>query len=147
MTSTQNDFSGNYFITPDVPVNFGILINNPSQILSDMVAGGIYFQEHGDNDTIFISAEKYLISIYKSLANQKLMMNFTARMTEISSQQKIRWVHRSLALSMDFTNALKSIGLPATIPDDWSNLTAINQALAPYYIQVHQQLACEFCPG
>ena len=135
MTSA-NDFSGNYAVTPDILVNMGILIPNASATLSTMVANGIYFQEFGDNDIILISAEKYLISVYKSLANPKLMMNFTARMTEINSQQKVRWVHRSLALSMDFTNALKSIGLPATIPDDWSNLTAINQALAPYYIQV-----------
>ena len=139
MTSA-NDFSGNYAVTGDVPVNMGILIPNASATLSTMVASGIYFQEFGDNDVILISAEKYLISVCKNLPGQKLMMNFVARMTEIAGQQKVRWVHRSSALSMPFSEALKSIGLPATIPDDWSNLTAINQALAPYHIQVFSSL-------
>ena len=138
MSSAQNDFSGNYFVTPDHPVGFGTLITNPSQILSDMVAGGIYFQQHGaDNDIILVSAEKYLLICYQSLQVQKLLMSFTARMTEISGQQRVMFVHRSLAISLSFSEALKSIGIPANnVPNDWSNLTAINQALAPYYIQV-----------
>lgn len=140
MSSAQNDFSGNYFVTPDLPVNMGILIPNPGQILSTMVANSIYFQEHGDNDVILINAEGYLISVYRSLAGQKLLMAFVARQTLLAGQQKVRWIHRSLSLSLPFSEALKSIGIPATIPDDWSNLTAINIALAPYHIQVFSSL-------
>ena len=102
-----------------------------------MVASGIYFQEMaGDLDVVLINVEGYLVSMYKTLSNQRLMQQFVARSTTIGGQNKIRCVHRSLALSMTTENALKSIGENVIVSDDWSNLTSINQQLASRYIQV-----------
>ena len=134
--STVNDFSGNYFLTPDLPVGYGQAISNPASTLSNMVSNGLYYQEIANQDVILLNVEGYLISMYKTLSNQRLMQQFVARSTFISSQNKTRWIHRSLALSFSFESACKAIGENVTISDDWSNLTAINQQLAPLYIQV-----------
>ena len=135
--STVNDFTGNYFLTPDLPVGYGQAISNPASTLSNMVSNGLYYQElPGDQDVILLNVEGYLLSMYKTLSNQRLMQQFVARSTFISGQNKVRWVHRSLALSFSFESACKAIGENVTISDDWSNLTTINQQLAPLYIQV-----------
>ena len=134
--STVNDFTGNYFLTPDLPVGYGQAISNPASTLSNMVSNGLYYQEIANQDVILLNVEGYLLSMYKTLSNQRLMQQFVARSTFISGQNKTRWVHRSLALSFSFESACKAIGENVTISDDWSNLTAINQQLAPLYIQV-----------
>ena len=134
--STVNDFSGNYFLTPDLPVGYGQAISNPASTLSNMVSNGLYYQEIANQDVILLNVEGYLISMYKTLSNQRLMQQFVARSTFISSQNKIRWVTRSLALSLSFESACKAIGENVTISDDWSDLATINQQLAPLYIQV-----------
>ena len=89
-----------------------------------------------DLDVVLINVEGYLVSLYKTLSNQRLMQQFVARSTFISGQNKVRWVHRSLALSFSFESALKAIGENVTVSDDWSDLTTINQQLAALYIQV-----------
>ena len=135
--STVNDFSGNYFLTPDLPAGYGQSISNLASTLSNMVSNGLYYQElPGDLDVILLNVEGYLISMYKTLSNQRLMQQFVARSTFISGQNKVRWVTRSLALSLSFESACKAIGENVTISDDWSDLTTINQQLAPLYIQV-----------
>ena len=134
--STVNDFSGNYFLTPDLPAGYGQAISNPASTLSNMISNGLYYQELSDQDVILLNVEGYLVSMYKTLSNQRLMQQFVARSTSISSQNKVRWVHRSLALSFSFESALKAIGENVTVSDDWSDLTAINQQLAPLYIAV-----------
>ena len=135
--SQINDFSGNYYLTPDHPAGYGTAISNPATTLSNLVANGIYFQEiGGDVDVVLLNVEGYLCSMYKTLQNQRLMQQFVARSTSISSQNKVRWVHRSLALSLSFEMALKSVGANVTVGDDWSSLTSINQQLAPLFIQV-----------
>ena len=135
--STVSDFSGNYFLTPDLPAGYGQAISNPASTLSNMVSNGLYYQElPGDQDVILLNVEGYLVSMYKTLSNQKLMQQFVARSTSISSQNKVRWVHKSLALSFSFESALKAIGENVTVSDDWSDLTTINQQLAPLYIAV-----------
>ena len=135
--STVNDFSGNYFLTPDLPAGYGQSISSPAAILSNLVTHGLYFQEMaGDLDVVLINVEGYLVSMYKTLSNQRLMQQFVARSTFISGQNKVRWVTRSLALVFSFESALKAIGENVTISDDWSDLTTINQQLAPLYIQV-----------
>ena len=135
--STVNDFSGNYFLTPDLPVGYGQAISNPASTLSNMVSNGLYYQElPGDQDVILLNVEGYLVSMYKTLSNQRLMQQFVARSTSISSQNKVRWVHRSLALSFSFESALKAIGENVTVSDDWSSVTTINQQLAGQFIQV-----------
>ena len=88
---------------------------------------------------VLINCEGYLISLFKSLSNQRLMQQFVARSTSIGGQNKIRWVHRSLALSMSFQEALRSVGENIVVSDDWSDLTAINQQLASRYIAVYAQ--------
>ena len=136
--SQLNDFSGNYYVTPDHPAGYGTVISNPATTLSNMVANGIYFQElPGDVDVVLINCEGYLLSLYKTLQNQRLMQQMVARSTLISGQNKVRWVHRSVALTFSFEMSLKSVGTNVTVNDDWSDLTTINQQLAPLYIQVY----------
>ena len=135
--STINTFNGAFFLLPDHPVGYGTAISDPAGTLADMVQNGIYFREiGGEVDVVLINCEGYLISMYKTLSNQRLMQQFVARSTTIGGQNKIRWVHRSLALSMSTENALKSVGENVTVSDDWSDLTSINQQLASRYIQV-----------
>jgi hypothetical protein len=135
--STINTFNGAFFLTPDHPVGYGTQLSDPAGTLADMVQNGIYFREiGGEVDVVLINCEGYLISTYKTLSNQRLMQQFVARSTMIGGQNKIRWVHRSLALSMSTENALKSVGENVTVSDDWSDLTSINQQLASRYIQV-----------
>ena len=135
--STINTFSGAFYISPDHPVGYGTAISDPAGTLADMVQNGIYFREvGGEVDVVLINVEGYLISMYKTLSNQRLMQHFVARSTSIGGQNKIRWVHRSLALSMSIENAIKSVGQNVTVSDDWSDLTTINQQLAPLFIQV-----------
>ena len=134
---STNTFDGSLYLTPDHVVGTGTAISAPSTTLSNLVTNGIYFQElGGEVDVVLINCEGYLISLYKSLSNQRLMQQFVARMTSIGGQNRIRWVSRNLALSFSFEMALKSVGENITIGDDWSNLTAINQQLAAKYIQV-----------
>ena len=131
-----NPYDGSLYLTPDHPVGYGTGISDPAGTLSDMVQNGIYFREVGTEDVVLINVEGYLISMYKTLSNQRLMQHFVARSTSIGGQNKIRWVHRSLALSMSIENAIKSVGQNVTVSDDWSDLTNINQQLAPLFIQV-----------
>ena len=134
--SQLNDFSVNYFITPDHPAGYGSLISGPGAQLADMVANGIYFSEIGDDVVLVNAGDTKLISLYKTLSNQRLMNSFVFRCSNISGQIKVRLVHRSLALSMPLEAALKSVGQNITVSDDWSNLTQINQQLAPLFLQV-----------
>ena len=139
--STVLTYDGSQYLTPDLPAGYGTAISDPSGTLSDMVQNGIYFREVGSEvDVVLINCEGYLISMYKSLSNQRLMQQFVARMTNIGGQNRIRWCHRSLALTMTTEQAIKACGVNVTIGDDWSTTasrTAINQQLAPLYIQVY----------
>ena len=138
--STINTFSGAFFLTPDHPVGYATVISDPAGTLSDMVQNGIYFREVGTEDVVLINVEGYLISMYKTLSNQRLMQHFVARSTSIGGQNKIRWVHRSLALSMSIENAIKSVGQNVTVSDDWSDLIQINQQLSGQFIQVFSSI-------
>ena len=135
--STQLTFTGGEYTTPDHTSGYGTAISNPATLLSNMVTNQYYFQEVGnDIDVIFVSAESFLISIFKSFVNQKLLQQFVVRMTNVGGQNKIRWVHRNLATTFTFEQALRACGLDVTVGDDWSSVTTINQQLAPHYIQV-----------
>ena len=139
--STQLTFSGGEFITPDVTAGFGIPIANPSTLLSSMVTNQYYFREAGgDIDVIFLSAESFLISLFKSFTNQKLLQQFVVRMTSVGGQNKLRFVHRNLATTFTFEQALRAVGVDITVSDDYStsNMATINQQLAPIYIQVYK---------
>ena len=136
--STLNTFDGSGFLTPELPVGYMVAISDPSGTLTDMRNNGIYFREvGGEVDVVLINCENYLISLYKSLSNQRLMQQFVARSTNIGGQNKIKWVHRSLALSMSFQESLRSVGENIQVSDDWSDLTTINQQLASRYIAVY----------
>ena len=138
--STLNTFDGSGYLTPDLPAGYMVAISDPSGTLTETRTQGIYFRDiSGEVDVVLINCENYLISLYKSLSNQRLMQQFVARSTSIGGQNKIRWVHRSLALSMSFEQALKSVGENITVSDDWSDLTTINQQLASRYIAVYAQ--------
>ena len=134
--SVVNVFDGSVFLSQDLPSGYGNTISAPGTQLSEMIASGIYFREIGESDVVLLNIEGYLCSMYKSLSNQRLMQQFVARMTNISGQNKIRWVHMNLALSLSMQNALASCGINVTVSDDWSNLTQINQQLAGQFIQI-----------
>ena len=113
-------------------------IGDPATFLSNMVTSQLYFQEaSGDVDVIFVSAEGYLISLYKSFLNQKLLQQFVVRMTNVGGQNKLRFIHRALATCFSFEEALRACGANVTVSDDFSGtMVAINQQLAPLWIQV-----------
>ena len=135
--TTVNDFSGNFMLSPEFPQGYGQLISQPQAKLSGMIQDGLYYMEAGlDSDNIFINVEGYLVSRYKTLSFQKLMAQYVLRMINLGGQNRIRAVTRSLALGVDLQTAFRSVGENVSIPDDFSNLTALNQALAPLYVQV-----------
>ena len=139
--STQLTYSGGQYISPDMTAGYGVAISTPSTLLSNMVTNQYYYQEvGGDVDVVFISAESFLISMFKSFTNQKLMQQFVVRMTSVGGQNKLRWVHRNLATTFTFEQAMRAVGEDISVSDDWStsNLASINQQLAPKYIQVYK---------
>ena len=135
--STQLTFTGGEYITPDHTSEFGTALSDPAGRLTSMITNQFYFQElGGDIDVIVINVENFLISMFKSFSNQKLMQSFVARSTLINGETKIRWIHRNLATTFSFEQALRAVGENVQVNDDYSNMTTINQQLAPLYIQV-----------
>ena len=137
--SVQLSYLGTEYTTPDHSVGFGTSISAPATLLSNMVTNQLYFQEAsgGDVDVVFVSAEGFLISLYKSFTNQKLLQQFVVRMTNTGGHHKLRFIHRQLATTFTFEQALRAVGVNVTVSDDYSGtMSAINQQLAPLYIQI-----------
>ena len=139
--SIQNPYDGSVFVTPEHQVGFGSAISTPATRLQTMRDNGVYYEEvsaTGAEDVLLINCENYLVSLYKSFVNQKLLLQYVLRATNLGGQNKIRLIHRTLSLSLSLEAALKSIGVNVTVPDDFSgDMTAINQALAhTTFIQV-----------
>ena len=104
-----------------------------------MITGQLYYKENGDTDVIFVNAEKFLISLYKSFTNQKLLQMFVVRMTSVGGHNRLRWIHRSLATTFTTEEALRAVGVDVTVSDDFSsNMVAINTSLAPLWIQIYK---------
>ena len=138
MSSTPLSHLGTEWTSPDHSPGMGTTLANPATILSDMVQSQHYFRELGnETDVVLISAESYLINGYKTMTLMKLMQQFVCRMTFVAGQNKLRFVHRSLATVFTFEQCLRACGENVTVSDDFSNLTAINQQLAPLYCQVY----------
>ena len=136
--TTPLTWTGEQFTTPDHSPNMGTSISNPATLLAGMVTNQYYFQELGnETDVVFLSAESYLISAYKTLTVMKLMQQFVVRMTSVGGQNKLRWVHRTLATTFTTEQALRACGENVVCSDDFSNLTQINQQLQSLYIQVY----------
>ena len=96
--SAQLTYTGGEYTTPDHTSGYGTAISAPATKLNNMVANQYYFQEAGgDIDVVFVSAESYLISLYKTFTSQKLLAQFVVAMTSIGGQNKLCWVHRKLA--------------------------------------------------
>jgi len=138
--STALSWTGSEYTTPDHAVSFGTAIANPSTLLSDLVANQYYFQEvGGDVDVIYVNAEGFLISAFKSMVLQKLFQSFTVRMTNTGGHNKLRWVHRNLATVYTTEQALRSCGIDILVSDDFSGtMTTINQQLAPIWMQIYK---------
>lgn len=137
-SAVVNVFDGSVWLSPSLPAGYGVSIPNPAQTLADLITDGIYYREVGlDSDVILINAgDTKMISIFKSLTAQKLMQQFVARCSFINGQDRIRWVHRSLAISLNTGEALKCVGEGLiTVSDDFSDMTTINQQLAPHFLQ------------
>ena len=133
----MNDFSGNYLLSPDFPAGYGQLISNPAQKLTDMKNANLYYMEASlDSDNLLVNVESYILHGFKTLAFQKVMASYVFRMTSLGGQNKIRAVHRSLSLSLTLEAAFKSVGENVQIPDDFSDITALNTALAQLFVAV-----------
>ena len=136
--STLNNWTGSGYITPELPAGYMVAINDPQATLTEMRNGGIYFRElGGESDVLLIQCENFLISMYKSLSNQRLLQSFVCRSTSINGSTVIRWVHRQLALSMSFQQAMRSVGENIIVNDSYGTAAEIQQ--------VNQQLASRFC--
>ena len=138
MSSTPLSYLGTEWVSPDHSSGMGTSISNPATLLSTMIQNQYYFQELGqESDVVFLSAESYLLSCFKTLTMMKAMQQFVVRMTSIGGQNKLRWVHRTLATTFTTEQALRACGENVIVSDDFSNLTAINQQLAPLFIQCY----------
>ena len=136
--STLNNWTGSGYITPDIPAGYMTALGDPQAILTEMRNGGIYFRElGGESDVLLIQCENFLISMYKSLSNQRLLQSFVCRSTNISGSTVIRWVHKQLPLSMSFQQAMRSVGENIVVNDSYDTAAEIQQ--------VNQQLASRFC--
>ena len=137
--SIQLDFTGSQYTTPDHAANYGTSYD-PATMLSSMVTGQLYFQEGLNIDVIFEKAgDKYLISLYKSFVNQKLLQQMVFSVTNVGGQDKIRLIHRNLATTFSLEQGLRACGIATTVSDDCSGtMVTINQQLAPYWIQVYK---------
>ena len=137
--STQLTYTGAEYTTPDHTAGYGTAIPSPSTVLSGMITGQLYYKENGDTDVIFVNAENFLLSIYKSFTNQKLLQQFVARMTSVGGHNRLRWIHRSLATTFTTEEALRAVGVDVTVSDDFSGtMVAINTSLAPLWIQIYK---------
>ena len=135
--TTVNSHTGEFLLSPDFPAGYGQLISNPGSKLTDMINNNLYYMEASlDSDNLLINVEGYILHGFKTLSFQKVMANYVFRMTSIGGQNKIRAVHRSLSLSLTLEQAFKSVGENVTIPDDFSDITTLNQALAQLFVQV-----------
>ena len=135
--TTVNDHSGAYMLSPDFPAGYGQLISNPGTKLTDMKNNNLYYMEASlDSDNLLINVEHMILHGFKTLSFQKVMANYVFRSVNLSGQNKIRAVHRSLSLSLTLEQAFKSVGENVTIPDDFSDITTLNQALAQLFVQV-----------
>ena len=138
--STLNTFDGSGYVTPELPAGYMVAISTPQAQLEDMRNNGIYFREvGGETDVLLVQCENFLISLYKSLSNQRLLQLFVCRATSINGNLKIKWVSRQLALSFSFEQALKSVGENVTVTDAFdtaADITQVNQQLASRYIQI-----------
>ena len=140
--SIQNPYDGSVFVTEQHQVGFGSAISTPATRLQTMRDTGVYYEEvsaTGAEDVLLVNCENYLVSLYKSFVNQKLLQQFVVRMTSVGGQNKLRFIHRNLATTFTFEQALRAVGVNATVSDDFGGtMTAINQQLAPLYIQVYK---------
>jgi hypothetical protein len=137
--STQLTYLGSEYTTPDHTQGYGTAIPSPSTVLSGMITGQLYYKENGDTDVVFLSAENFLLSIYKSFTSQKLLQQFVVRMTSVGGHNRLRWIHRSLATTFTTEEALRAVGVDITLSDDYSGtMVAINTALASLWIQVYK---------
>ena len=135
--TTVNNFSGNYLLSPDFPAGYGQLISNPAQKLTDMKNANLYYMEASlDSDNLLVNVEGLLLHGFKTLAFQRVMSSYVFRMVSLGGQNKIRAVHRSLSLSLTLEACFRSVGENVTIPDDFSDIVALNTALAQLFVQV-----------
>ena len=136
--SSQNNYLGEFYVTPGFVAGYGQSYS-PSTVLSSMNTSQLYYQEFGESDVIMINCENFIIACFKTFQVQKLLNMFCARSASISGSDRIRWIHRGLATLFSFSDALRAVGVDATIPDAWTtsaDIIAANTALAPYFIQV-----------
>ena len=137
--STQLPYTGSEYTTPDHTAGYGTAYGSPSTVLSGMITGQLYYKENGDTDVVFVNAENFLLSLYKSFTSQKLLSQFVVRMASVGGHNRLRWIHRSLATTFTTEEALRAVGVDVTVSDDFSGtMVAINTTSAPLWIQVYK---------
>ena len=74
--SIQNPYDGSVYVTPEHQVGFGSAISTPATRLQTMRDNGVYYEEvsaTGAEDVLLVQSEEFLVSLYKSFVNQKLL--------------------------------------------------------------------------
>ncbi len=133
-------YDGTMFVSPDMAPGTGVvLVPDPATRLAGMVNSMTYYQENGgDADCIVINCEGFLISMYKSFSNQKLMDPYVFRMTNVGGgENKIRLIQRGFATTSTLEQALKSVGEGVVLPDSYSgSMVTLNPILIGLCIQI-----------
>ena len=138
--SVALSYLGTEYNTPDHAVGYGTSYD-PATLLSSMVTSQQYFQEGtGDIDVIFVKGgDKFMIALYKSFVNQKLLQQFVFSVTNVGGQDRLRMISRTLATTFSLEGCLRACGLNVVVSDDFSGTMAtINAQLAPYWIQIYK---------
>ena len=138
---SQLTYLGTEWTSPDHTAGYGTSYS-PATILPAMILGKLYYKENGETDVLFVSGgDEFIISLYKSFQNQKLLQQFVVRTTSVGGSPKLRWIHRSLATCFTFEEALRAVGVDVIVPDAWgttAEIIAANTALASLWIQVYK---------
>ena len=138
--SVALSYLGTEWNSPDHAIGYGTSYD-PATLLSNMVTSQQYFQEGaGDIDVVFVKGgDKYMIALYKSFVNQKLLQQFVFSVTNVGGQDKLRLIHRNLASTFSLEGAMRACGINVVVSDDFSGTTAaMNAQLAPYFISIYK---------
>jgi hypothetical protein len=110
-----------------------------------LITNNYYYNEINDEVIAINTGSKYMILIYKTFSNMKLINNFVFRSYNDGSIDKIQCISRCNAKIVDLPTALESVGLQPdrtkltenNIHNTSSNSLA-NEALQQLYISINK---------
>lgn len=110
-----------------------------------LITNNYYYNEINDEVIAINTGSKYMILIYKTFSNMKLINNYVFRSYNDGSIDKIQCVSRCSAKIVDLPTALESVGLQCdrtkltenNIHNTSTNASA-NEALQQLYISINK---------